>query len=122
MYLFPIAALLLLLSGVGTSAQGVGDRTAAAFMRGILGEQATVQTGSLAHVAFVRATTRFAPKYAEQTHLALTPTQCAVAGLPREDRLSWRQTHYRTRFSCASSVYLALGPPDVLSGPGPRWI
>ena len=108
--LFPITALLLLLSGVGSPVHATGYReTIAALRKQFLGSAVTPLPSTAARGQL--CSSRFAWR-----------SGCALA-IGRELRVSaqqrraprpvrrWERKQYRTRFGFAEGAYLAAGPP-----------
>ncbi|MGI4827372.1 MAG: hypothetical protein ACRYFU_04150 [Janthinobacterium lividum] len=115
--LFPVAAFLLLLSGIGapahTAAQG---ETSAAFMRVLFGKWDGVPTATRttvlasprmrrAQASDSRLTARSGSPFSDcWSELGLAQRVVAAPG-------AFEQKQYRTRFGFAEGAYLALGPP-----------
>ena len=108
--LFPITALLLLLSGVGTPAHAAGYRETIAALRrqwlaavtapprpSAAGRQAQ---SSLPASRGVLLLAREAQSDAQEAAAAAAPSARA-----------WERKQYRTRFGFAEGAYLAVGPP-----------
>jgi hypothetical protein len=130
--LFPVAALLLLLSGMGTPSHASGEsQTTAAFLREIFRASPAGGKASLQLLAKVQvrqnSTVLSRGTFGSGFGLSMAhvtsgwATGLRIPHLATASRALGRK-QYRTRFGFANGAYLALGPPADLARAGQRWI
>lgn len=125
--LFPVAAFLLLLSGMGAPAQTAGQReTSAALMRVLFGTWDGVHpaapTASPAPSRGMRQQTSLSPRTGKASaeggtlQGAVKPVRPVLAVT-----VAFERKLYQTRFGFADGAYLAAGPPAVDPSNGHNW-
>ena len=112
--LFPITALLLLLSGVGTPVHATGYKeTIAALRKQFLGAPATGSRAAVSHrhdrasLAAWHAAWDPVSAFAVDRRFPLA----AAVGVQNGPVRAWERKQYCTRFGSPEGAYLALGPP-----------
>ncbi len=112
---FPIAAILLLLSGVSAPAHAaVQQGTAAALIRGIFADRAASPVRAATYTTSRRSGSSVPQRGGQFPPSPLAQSEGRFGARPQVLRPArgFERKQYRTRFGFADGAYLALGPPS----------